>query len=145
MSVAGPVTPVEIVAPTPIPVVVAEDRRESSPQRQNQRADPSLPAVTTFQEDLTTAGQRRVNLIWEYTQAAIALLVVLTTMIAGLYTMFQPTVAVGTGSSLVQMPTSIPTVIGVAFGMVTGFYFSRTNHAAIGGVGPKPEDKYVGR
>lgn len=139
-------TPVEVVAPNPIPVVISEDRRDPDvPPKQNQRVDPSLPARTTFQQDLTTAGQRRVNLIWEYTQAVIALLVVLTTMIAGLYTMFQPTVAVGIGANLVQMPTTIPTVIGVAFGMVTGFYFSRTNHAAIGGIGTKPESTYVGR
>ena len=138
---------VEVVSPVPIPVVVTEDRRDAptTAPRQNQRNDPSLPAKTTFQQDLTQAGQRRINLIWEYTQALIAVLVVLTTMAAGLFTMYVPTVAVGAGANLVQVPTSIPTVIGVAFGMVTGFYFSRTNHAAIGGVGTKPEEPYVGR
>jgi hypothetical protein len=112
---------------------------------QSQATDPSMPARTTFQDDLTTAGQRKVNLIWEYTQAAIAVMVVLTTMIAGVYTMFYPTVSVGAGPAMVQVPTQIPTVIGIAFGMVTGFYFSRTNHAAIGGVGDKPNERYMGR
>jgi hypothetical protein len=36
--------------------------------------------------------------------------------------------------------------MSVAFGTVVGFYFSRTNHAAIGGVGKKPHDgEYRGR
>jgi hypothetical protein len=105
----------------------------------------SLPAKTTAQEDLTTAGQRKINLIWEYTQAVIALLVVVTTMIAGVFSMVRPTVSVGSGLAQVQVPLQIPTIIGVAFGMVTGFYFSRTNHAAIGGTGEKPTEKYLGR
>lgn len=102
------------------------------PKLQSQVADPSLPAKTTFQEDLVSAGQRRVNLIWEYTQAIIALLVVVSTMLCG---------AIGMANA-----KEIPTIISVAFGMVTGFYFSRTNHSAIGGVGPKPGGpKYEGR
>jgi hypothetical protein len=113
--------------------------------QQSQIADPSIPARTTFQEDLTTAGQRRINLIWEYTQAIIALMVVLTTMIAGIYMLFQPTITIGTGALQMQMPVQIPTIIATAFGMVTGFYFSRTNHAAIGGVGFKPVEEYKGR
>lgn len=36
----------------------------------------SLTPTTTEQQDLTVAGQRKVNLIWEFTQASIAILVV---------------------------------------------------------------------
>jgi len=90
-----------------------------------------LPPKTTTQEDLVTAGQRRVNLIWEYTQSAIALLVVGATMIKAFLT---------------ASGEQIPTIMAVAFGTVVGFYFSRTNHAAIGGVGPKPVmQTYEGR
>jgi hypothetical protein len=102
------------------------------PGLQVQSTDPSLPARTTFQEDLTTASQRKVNLIWESTQAVIALLVTIATMIAGLY-------------SMVNGVVQIPTILAVAFGTVIGFYFSRTNHAAIGGIGLKPESPYLGR
>jgi hypothetical protein len=35
--------------------------------------------------------------------------------------------------------------MAMAFGTVVGFYFSRTNHAAIGGTGAKPEAPYEGR
>lgn len=98
---------------------------------QSQIGDPSVPARTTFQEDLVTAGQRRVNLIWEYTQAAIALMVVAMTMICG---------GIGMWKDM-----QIPTIISVAFGMITGFYFSRTNHEKIGGTGPKSAAPYAGR
>lgn len=140
-----------IVGATAVQAVVPEQQVEihpaTSPGVQVQRLDPSRPAMTTFQEDLTTAGQRRINLIWEWTQAVIAGMVVLTTMIAGIYTLVVPTISVGTGAATVQVPLQIPSVIGIAFGMVTGFYFSRTNHAAIGGIGPKPGEtqQYQGR
>lgn len=92
----------------------------------------SLQATTTEQEDITTAGQRKVNLIWEYTQAIIALLVCICTMAAGLL--------------VIKNDIQIPTIFAVAFGTVIGFYFSRTNHSAIGGVGRKPDKpKYEGR
>jgi len=93
---------------------------------------PVAPKTTT-QEDLTTAGQRRINLIWEYTQAIIALIVVTATMASGVY------------MSYTHSADQLPTIMSVAFGTVVGFYFSRTNHAAIGGVGHKPEPRYEGR
>jgi len=96
---------------------------------QNQQ---SLSPTTTTQQDITLAGQRRVNLIWEYTQAFVAISVVLATMGAGIY-------------SMVNDIAQIPTIISVAFGTIVGFYFSRTNHQAIGGVGQQPQQPYIGR
>src|SRR5678815_5028890 len=49
------------------------------------RVERPRPSRTTLQEDLTTAGQRRVNLIWEWTQAIIAIGVVVSTMVVGGY------------------------------------------------------------
>lgn len=137
MSEPTEVKVVDVVAPIPVTLAAETVRLLGTPAsapmpRQNQEHDPSLPARTTYQEDMTTAGQRRINLIWEYTQAIIALLVVVSTMACGVVAM-------------VYDNKQIPTIIGVAFGMVTGFYFSRTNHAAIGGVGLKPEGRYEGR
>ncbi len=95
---------------------------------------PPVQPTTTEQEDLTTAGQRKINLIWEYTQAIIALMVVIATMWAGVYT------------AISHSADQIPTVLSLAFGTVVGFYFSRTNHAAIGGIGAKPPpSRYEGR
>jgi len=96
---------------------------------QNQQ---SLSPTTTTQQDITLAGQRRVNLIWEYTQAFVAISVVAATMGAGIY-------------SMVNDIAQIPTIISVAFGTIVGFYFSRTNHQAIGGIGDQPIQPYIGR
>jgi hypothetical protein len=120
---------------TTVEANVPAQRIEVAPRghvHQDQSVDPSIAAKTTFQEDLTTAGQRQINLIWERTQAVIALCVVFATMAAGVYGMI--------------MNLQIPTLMAVAFGTVVGFYFSRTNHAAIGGVGHKPGNgQYRGR
>lgn len=96
-------------------------------------AQSPLAPTTTHQEDITTASQRKVNLIWEFTQAIIALVVVCATMAAGIYGAFSKT------------DKQLPTIMSVAFGTVVGFYFSRTNHAAIGGIGRKPSQEYIGR
>src|SRR6185369_12904541 len=42
----------------------------------------SVAPTTTSEEDLRTAGQRKVNMIWEYSQSAFAGLIVFTTCIA---------------------------------------------------------------
>lgn len=77
--------------------------------------NPPARATTTTEQDLHSASQRRVNIIWERTQQVIALTVVLSTMISGVYI----TIA-GVGE------TRIPTILAVAFGTVVGFYFGRT-------------------
>lgn len=94
----------------------------------------SLPPTTTSEQDITTAGQRRINLVWEYTQAFIAITVVLANLITGAFFGIQ------------RIPTGeYPFVLSSSLFLIIGFYFSRTNHAAIGGVGEKPETKYTGR
>lgn len=77
----------------------------------------ALPATTTAQEDLTTLGQRRVNLIWEFTQAAVTIIITLA---------FVAAVFMGSESA--------PLTYG--FFMVLATYLARTNHTKIGGVGP---------
>jgi len=94
-----------------------------------------LPSTTTYQEDLITAGQRRINLIWEWTQSLIAIMVVLANMIVG----------VSAGLKKDDKRPDFPVILSSALFLVVGFYFSRTNHAAIGGVGPKPNPIYTGR
>lgn len=86
----------------------------------------SVAPTTTKEEDLTTASQRKINVIWEVTQSAIGIIVTL----AVIYCSVQKIVA--------------PELVN-AFFLVIGFYYSRTNHAAIGGVGNKPNPVYEGR
>lgn len=95
------------------------------------------PPTTTIQQEITLAGQRRINLIWEYTQAAIAIIMVLATAAASLKSVFFP----GTGD------TGVPPALTGFCGLVIGSYFQRTNHMNIGGVGRKATDgeQYIGR
>lgn len=88
----------------------------------------SVAPTTTTQQDLVVAGQRRVNLIWEFTQAIIAIIVTLTLV----YTSIQ-------GTDAPELKN--------AFFLIIGFYFSRTNHQAIGGIGDKANqnESYKGR
>ena len=134
----GPV-PVAIVAPDPIPVVLADgdDPRGlgRTPSRQNARGeqvqrqatDPSKPANTTFQQDLTSAGQRTINVMWEGTQKYIALGVVGVSLVVLAYLIVAP--GVPTELRLVALST----LSNVLFA-VTSVYFTRTNHTKTGGV-----------
>ena len=104
----------------------------------------SLPPTTTTQEDLTTAGQRAINMIWETTQARLALGVVLfTILINGLTTILAIVLSVDFTTSAI-MGLSFLNLICSG---VISFYFSRTNHAAIGGIGRKSNanEPYLGR
>ncbi len=80
-----------------------------------------LPPTTTAEQDLRTAGQRRINGIWEGTQALIAVCVVLATLYSAV---FVP----GIDKAAFTFLTNVLFV-------VIGFYFGRTNHQRTGGVG----------
>ena len=75
----------------------------------------AVASTTTSEQDRHSLGQRRVNLVWEGTQAAIAVSVTCATLYAALN---------GIESS----------ALGNAFFLVVGFYFGRTNHQRVGGV-----------
>lgn len=89
----------------------------------------TVAPTTTEQEDITLASRRRVNLIWEFTQAIIAISVVLGYVGIVLYS--------AVSGKDVKVPESLTNIIMV----VLTFYFVRTNHTAVGGI----VDKYTGR
>lgn len=94
-----------------------------------------LAATTTAQEDLTKAGQRRINMVWELTQAYIAVIVVTCNMAAGMIFSLQK-----------KDFSEYPFILSSSLFLVIGFYFSRTNHTATGGVGKQPPiPEYKGR
>jgi len=72
---------------------------------------------------LRTAGQRRINLLWEGTQAGIAISV----CFVALFVAASLTLRGGTNET-----TFNP--IWNGFFLIVGFYFSRTNHVKTGGV-----------
>jgi hypothetical protein len=96
-------------------------------------AEQPLAPKTTTQEDLTTASQRRINLIWEYTQSIISIMVVAANVVVATY------------DGLEVTHPEFPVILSSSLFLIVGFYFSRTNHAAIGGIGVKPESMYTGR
>src|SRR3989304_1911132 len=69
----------------------------------------------------TARGRRRVNFLWEVTQSLLASVVTLTGM-------SMCVVVVIRGSA-------IPELLSMSVGLIIGFYFGRTNHTAMGGVG----------
>lgn len=85
-----------------------------------------MPATTTEQEDIVTAGQRRINIIWEVTQATIAIICTC----ALIYCSIKKIEA---------------TELKNAFFLIIGFYFSRTNHTNIGGTGKKGGEGILSR
>jgi cobalamin synthase len=98
---------------------------------------PSLPPTTTAQQDLTKAGQRQINLIWENTQMRVALSVIWTALLVAA---ILATMGKFLGSPDLQL-AAVVFVFGVA-NLVTGFYFGRTNHQRSGGIdGDKAGDR----
>lgn len=79
------------------------------------------------EKSLMTEGQRRINLMWERTQAFIAIVVVTITMFAS-------------GYGYIAGKTEVPILMGTMMGTVVGFYFGRTNHSRTGGAGKQPPE-----
>jgi hypothetical protein len=84
--------------------------------------------------DLGSYGKRRVNLIWERTQAIIALSVVEISLVVGAFMVvrdsYGPVSLPAAGS-----PGSLAFVfLASVANLVIGFYFGRTNHERMGGV-----------
>jgi len=121
----------------PVPVVIAEGSKYPKTSTVSKGEGLTMAPNTTEEGDRVTAGQRHISRVWEYTQAAIAFIVTVSTvftlsMLA--LSKYEPTPnALIMAGQLVVMDTLILT-----------FYYARTNHTAIGGVGPKADD-YKGR
>lgn len=116
-------------------------------KRVKESAKPLTP-TTTVQQDMVVAGQRTINLIWETTQSKIALLVVvvglaINAIVIVAFMVFNREVTV---NQLALISVCLQ-FINLTTGIVIGFYFSRTNHSAIGGIGAKAteDQSYVGR
>ena len=76
----------------------------------------ACPIVVT-EAERHSASQRRVNLMWEFTQSSIAISIVFANITAAFV-----------------LTTDQGLLLGNAFFLIVGFYFGRTNHARVGGV-----------
>lgn len=83
----------------------------------------NIPGTTTASQDLTDAGKRRVNILWEMTQSFIAVTVTMFTLYVAAALALK-----GTGETAAFL------LLSNAFFLVIGFYFGRTNHQRVGGV-----------
>jgi hypothetical protein len=103
----------------------------------------SKAPTTTAQQDLISAGQREVNLLWENTQSRLALIIIVAFnlvifLVIG-WALWRLTTEVDGDSSLVLAVLAlISTALTLLYGLtnlVVGFYFGRTNHQRTGGIG----------
>jgi len=78
------------------------------------------------EESLITAGQRRINILWEVTQSIIAIAVTSTVLYVSAVLILQGKKEVG-----------MFLLLSNSFFLIIGFYFGRTNHQRVGGVGNK--------
>jgi hypothetical protein len=87
---------------------------------------------------LTTGGQRRINLLWERTQATIAIAVVFVVLgvVASLIL-----VPIFRGDPLAETGVTGLVLLSTLATNVTTVYFTRTNHTKTGGVGPRDETR----
>jgi hypothetical protein len=106
---------------------------------------PSMPPTTTLQQDKVTEAQRGTNLMWETTQKSIALWIVVggfvinsMVVIVMLYVILvKLTKNIAVTTLEFALLTTALSQVGTSAALVVGFYFSRTNHSATGGIGPK--------
>jgi cobalamin synthase len=82
-----------------------------------------VKATTTVEQDLHTSAARLNDAMWENTQRQIALMVVGSSILYALITIF-------------YTPKIEATTVFFAssFSLIIGFYFGRTNHQRLGGI-----------
>lgn len=102
---------------------------------------PSLPPDTTAEQDVISAGQREVNLLWEHTQSRLALIIIVTFNLVVVAVILWAISGGNLGvegepknSSRELVLTALTLLYGLT-NLVVGFYFGRTNHQRTGGVG----------
>lgn len=84
----------------------------------------SKAPTTTAEQDRYTFAARSINRTWEYTQAAIAVMVIGTVLFSTVWLIMHDEASRHTADVI---------LVG-AFNLVVGFYFGRTNHARTGGM-----------
>jgi len=93
------------------------------------------PPTSTEEEDRGTAGQRAVNLLWEHTQAKIAIAVVYSVLLVAAILSLMAMLPWATERQIALAITAFMLLSSLST-LVIGFYYGRTNHTKVGGVPP---------
>lgn len=113
-----------------VPGVVKVSATSPNPPESAQVGDKNVAPTTTEAQDLVTAGQRKINLLWEWTQASLAVIVTATTL-------FVAAKMALTG----EKNEAAFLLLSNAFFSVISVYLTRTNHTKTGGVKPGDEGR----
>lgn len=111
-----PSKPIVVTAPA----TVLPPEKEGAPA---QVGDKNIAPNTTAADDLVTHGQRKINLIWEVTQAVISIMVTGATLWVSARLALQE-----------KAETAAFLLLSNAFFLVITAYIVRTNHSKTGGV-----------
>lgn len=130
-------TPVKIIdSEKAIPVVIEDENKEH--KLIDKASDQIKAPETTEEEDRVALGQRNINLIWETTQSRIALISIISSQVINIIVIMVLLFKQGdTKSDVIAVITACIAAMNLTVGIIIGFYFSRTNHSAIGGSGKK--------
>lgn len=119
-----------------IPVIIEDEKKET--KLIGKDSQQILAPSTTEEEDRVALGQRNINLIWETTQSKIALISVISSQLINMAVIMVLLFKEGdTKSDVIAVITASIAAMNLTVGIIIGFYFSRTNHSAIGGTGKK--------
>lgn len=99
-----------------------------------QVGDLNIAPKTTAEQDTSTRGQRRVNLIWETMQALIAGSVVGCALFVSGRLALMVIIPEATKEQAATASTAFMLISNMV-SLIIGFYFGRTNHTRSGGVG----------
>lgn len=140
--------PLEVVLDKTEPLAVTLDKEATEQiisHSVNKDKHKTKAPTTTEEEDRSTLGQRNINLIWETTQSNIAKMAVyvgisINVVIPICMLFIRGEVEVARIAIVGSCLNTVSTTVGI----IIGFYFSRTNHSAIGGTGKKPSSSSAG-
>lgn len=135
MKTKGPhkIPKIEVVLPPPPPTPIIEPPKLV------------LPPTTTSEQNINTAGQRTINLMWESTQSRIATITVYSNVFINAVVICALLFAnAKIDTALIALILAAMASMNQISGIIIGFYFSRTNHSAIGGIGPKESPSNLG-
>lgn len=104
-------------------IVVEPTKKQPAPPKVG---DKNAAPTTTAAEDEIKKGQRRVNLIWESTQATLAITVTMATLWVAGSLALQGTTNLGDHGAFLLLSN--------AFFAIVSTYLTRTNHTRTGGV-----------